>query len=234
MAIFYWTKDENEAKREQGILVDLVKTNISDFSLANFVTGLAVGTAYEENTKTAFATCVTFDKNGKIKGKITSANVEVDFPYTPGLLAFRVGPAICAAIDNLIDKIDLLLFDGQGIAHPTGFGLASHIGVLFNKPSIGITKKALFGNYSTPPKGNYHTDLRHPKTNRAIGYCISSGYGYEPFFMSPGHQITLSESLNVLRMISKKDGLPYPIRLAHSQANKMTKKYWNKLKKQLR
>ena len=230
MANFYWAKDEKEAEKEQSILVNLVKTESSDFNSADFRTGLAVGTAYEENTKTAFAVCAIFDKNGRITDKITSAFVEVDFPYVPGLLAFRVGPAICTVIDKFVNEIDLLLFDGQGIAHPAGFGLASHIGVLFNKPSIGITKKSLFGNYSSPSKGICHTDLRHPRTNKTIGYCMSFGYNYEPFFMSPGHQITLWESLNVLRMITKKnDRLPYSIRFVHGQANRLAKEHWRKL-----
>jgi len=230
MANFYWAKDEKEAKREQNILVDLVKIKNSDFNQINFKAGLAIGTAYEENTKTAFATCAIFDKGGKIISPITSAKAEVDFPYVPGLLAFRVGPAICLAIDDIVIEIDLLLFDGQGIAHPVGFGLASHVGVLFNKPSIGITRKSLFGNYSTPPRGTYHTDLRHPKTNRTIGYCVSFENTREPFFMSPGHQITLPESLDIIKMITNNSDFPYPLKAVHGQANRLAKEHWNKLR----
>jgi len=182
------------------------------------------------NTKTAFATCAIFNRNGKITSQIAYASTEVDFPYIPGLLAFRVGPAIYLAIDDLVGKIDLLLFDGQGIAHPVGFGLASHIGVLFNKPSIGITRKSLFGNYSIPPRGTYHTDLRHPKTNRTIGYCVSFGNTCEPFFMSPGHQITLPESLDIIKTITSNNDFPYPLKAVHSQANRLAKEHWNKLR----
>lgn len=231
MASFYWTKDVKEAKKEQQALVDLAETKKSTFNLAQFNVGLAIGTAYEENTRMAFAVCVMFDKNGNVTSDFIESNVEVDFPYIPGLLAFRVGPAICLALDKVADKADLFLFDGQGIAHPLGFGLASHIGVLFNKPSIGITKKALFGKYYGLPEGKCHTELKHPRTKMTIGYCISSGDSNKPFFMSPGHQITLTESFKVVQMIAKDNQLPRPIRVVHARANSLAREYWNKMKK---
>lgn len=231
MADFYWTNDAEEAKKEQQTLADLVEIKKSTFNPSQFSSGLAIGTAYEENTKRAFAVCAIFDKDGNITSEFIEANVEVDFSYVAGLLAFRVGPAICLAINQIFDKVDLLLFDGQGVAHPLGFGLASHIGVLFNKPSIGVTKKALFGKYNSLPNGKYHTDLKHPKTKTTIGYCISPGYISEPFFMSPGHQITLIKSLEVVQMIAKDNYLPKPIRLVHTRANILAREYWDKMKK---
>ncbi len=232
MANFFWTKDIKEAKKEQQTLADLVETKKSAFNLAQFNTGLAIGTAYEENTKRAFVVCVMFDKNGNMTNNFIEENIEVDFPYIAGLLAFRVGPAICLALDKISDKIDVLLFDGQGSAHPIGFGLASHVGVLFNKPSIGITKKALFGKYYGLPEGRCHTELKHPKTKMVIGYCISPGNNKEPFFMSPGHQITLAESFEVVQMIAKDNRLPKPIRVVHARANSLARKYWDKMKMQ--
>lgn len=228
MVDFYWTKDRKEAQIEQGILANLVETNKSCFDLTRFKTGLAIGTAYEKNTKTAFAVCVQFNRNGKIISNSITASIEVDFDYMPGLLAFRVGPAICLAIDRITENIDLFLFDGQGIAHPVNFGLASHIGILFNKPSIGVTKNALFGKYSVPSRFGY-TALKHPKNNLTIGYCISTGNN--PFFVSPGHQITLEKSLAVIKMISGSGYLPNPIRIAHEQANRLAKEHWIQYKK---
>lgn len=228
MPNFYWAKDVDEAKREQGFLVDLVEVNKSVFDLTRFKIGLAIATAYEENTRTAFAVCVKFNRRGEIVSDYIIARAEVNFDYIPGLLAFRVGPAICLALDKVSDEVDLLLFDGQGIAHPVKFGLASHIGILFNKPSIGVTKKALFGEYSMPSRGS-HTYLKHPKTKLTIGYCVSTGY--EPFFVSPGHQITLEKSLEVIRMISGNGYLPNPIRIAHEKANRLAREHWVKWKK---
>ena len=129
-----------------------------------------------------------------------------------------------------VTKISLFLFDGQGIAHSIGFGLASHFGVLFNKPSIGVTKKALFGEYSAPSRGSY-TYLKHPKTKSIIGYCVSMGG--ESFFMSPGHRITLKRSLDVVRMVSGKGYLPHPIRIVHEKANKIAREHWIAYKKML-
>ncbi|NTU67172.1 MAG: endonuclease V [Candidatus Moranbacteria bacterium] len=225
---FYWAKNEDEARMEQNALVDLVKTKKTDFDFARFSVGLAIGTAYDENTKTAIASCVLFDKHGKMMGEIASAEVEVDFPYVPGLLAFRVGPAICVAVDSLCDKADLFLFDGQGIAHPGGFGLASHIGVLFDKPSVGVTKKSLFGNYFVPSGSAYCTHLRHPRTKETIGYCVSSERERESFFMSPGHQVSLPESIAIIKAIAGDGEMPYPIRSVHKHANRLADECWKK------
>ncbi|MFH0791623.1 MAG: endonuclease V [bacterium] len=231
MANFFWTTDVEEAKQEQRTLADLVEIRKTAFNFVGFKRGLAIGTAYDENTKTAFAACIVFDRAGKIVGDFFAARVEVDFPYLAGLLAFRVGPAICAAVDKVIDEIDLFLFDGQGFAHPNNFGLASHIGVLFNKPSIGVTRKLLYGNYSQSASQLFSTEVRHPRTNVIIGYRISLGAMRQPFFMSPGHQITLSESLSVIKLIAGDGDFPYPIKIAHSRANKLAKIHWEANKK---
>ena len=234
MTKFFWTEDVSEAKKEQTILLDLVETQKSDFISSQFRTGLAIGSAYEENTKTAIAVCTKFDRKGKIIGEKISKESGVNFPYVPGLLAFRVGPAVCSAIEELVENVDLLLFDGQGIAHPLGFGLASHIGVLFNKPSIGVTRKILFGQYSPPPKEYMlHTELKHPVKKTAIGYCISTGKKFEPFFMSPGHRITLSQSFVVIKMITDSGYLPRPIRIAHAEANRLARECWSKRKNEV-
>ena len=231
MSNFFWTKDINEAKKEQQILVNLVQTVNTSFRVDRFNTGLAIGTAYEENTKVAFAVSAVFNKKGEITDEINVAKAEIDFPYVPGLLAFRVGAAVCSAIDKTKKEVDLFLFDGQGIAHPTSFGLATHIGVLYNKPSIGVTKKSLFGIYTAPPKeGFYFTELKHPQNKLVIGYCLSSGGNNEHFFMSPGHQITLSDSLSVIKIITDSHFLPRPIRVAHAIANRCAREYWENIK----
>ncbi len=232
MADFYWTKDIKEAKKEQWNLVDLVKTTKETFNVNNFKKGLAIGTAYEKNTKTAFAVCIAFNRSGKLIGDFVSAKVEVDFPYVPGLLAFRVGPAVCSVLDNISDDFDLYLFDGQGIAHPDGFGLASHIGVLFNKPSIGVTRKALFGNYSIVSNKRSHSKLTHPRNKTTLGYSITLDAEDKPFFISPGHQITTQQSLDLIKLIScESDFLPNPIRIVHGRANRLAIDHWRNVRK---
>ncbi|MDP2632131.1 MAG: endonuclease V [Candidatus Curtissbacteria bacterium] len=231
MANFFWTIDVEEARQEQRTMVNLVEIRKTSFNLAGFDKGLAIGTAYDENTKMAFAVCATFDRAGKIVGEFYSAKVEVDFPYVAGLLAFRVGPAICAVIDKVTDEVDLFLFDGQGFAHHGNFGLASHLGVLFDKPSIGVTRKLLYGNYSQSASQLFSTEIRHPRTNVTIGYRILLDQKRQPFFMSPGHQITLSESLSVIKLISRDGDFPYPIKIAHSRANKLARMHWEDSKK---
>ncbi|NIS09623.1 MAG: endonuclease V, partial [Candidatus Dadabacteria bacterium] len=90
--------------------------------------------------------------------------VDETFPYIPGLLSFREGPAILQTLDDLKHTPDLLVFDGQGIAHPRGLGIASFIGVLTGIPSFGIAKKKLFGEYTEPDiEAGSHSDLLHPE-----------------------------------------------------------------------
>ncbi|MBU4256820.1 endonuclease V [Patescibacteria group bacterium] len=227
MAIFSWTTDKEEAKQEQQTLYNLLELRNALPNLPSFKRGIAVGSAYEENTKRAFATAIFFDQNGKCSHKIMRVNVEVNFPYVPGLLAFRVGPAICSVLDKIINQADLLVFDGQGIAHQRGFGLASHIGVLYNKPSIGVTRNVLYGKYINPPKQRFaYTDVFHPKNKTVIGYALSLGANCNACYISPGHNIDIETSLKVICNIAGETCFPFPIQKAHALSNKEAKAYW--------
>jgi deoxyribonuclease V len=144
--------------------------------------------------------------------------MEVDFPYVPGLLAFRVGPAICRALDKFSADFDLLLFDGQGIAHPNGIGLASHIGVLYNKPSVGVTRNNLFGTVMDPPEGerNY-TDITHPRSTKVLGYALSLG---------PTCSLTPLEAVQLIMQITREGScFPGSLAKAHSVANKAARSH---------
>jgi deoxyribonuclease V len=234
MAEFFWTTDREAAIKEQQTLLNLLKTENALPQLPNFELGAAIGSAYEENTKMAFATAVFFNKNGRCCNQIEQAHCEVDFPYTPGLLVFRVGPAICMVLNRIIDKLELLLFDGQGIAHERGFGLASHIGVLYNKPSIGVTKNILYGKCNEPPKERFaYTDILHPKKKAVIGYALSLGGRCQPCYVSPGHGIDLETSIKIICNISGNSCFPFPIKKAHALANKSAKEYWQRVSKGL-
>ena len=122
---------------------------------------------------------------------IESATAEkaIKFPYVPGLLTFREGPVIVAACRKLRTKPDLLLFDGQGIAHPRGFGLASHFGLITDKPTIGCAKSRLIGDYEEmdPEKGSYSSLYIK---ERKVGVVLRSRDKCKPVFISPGYLLS--------------------------------------------
>lgn len=146
--------------------------------------------------------------------------VEVPFPYVPGLLSFREGPAILAAWEGLRRPPDLVLFDGQGIAHPRGIGLAAHIGLWLDLPTIGVAKSRLFGTYQEPGTTRGSTsalwDEREP--DRQIGTVLRSRTDVRPLFVSPGHRIDLDRAVEYTLACCSRYRLPEPIRWAHRLA----------------
>lgn len=147
------------------------------------------------------------------------------FPYIPGLLAFREGPAIIKTYHKLQEKPDVLILDGQGIAHPRGFGIASYVGVLLDIPTIGIAKKKLYGTYNEPKDiaGSYEPLIA--KNGEQIGVVLKTRINTKPVFVSIGHKIDLPTSIEVATDCSKGYRIPEPTRIAD--------KYVSDLKKEL-
>jgi len=135
------------------------------------------------------------------------------FPYIPGLLSFREGPVLFEAIRGLEVIPDLLLFDGQGIAHPRGIGIASHIGVLLGIPSIGCAKSRLVGDYSEPgaQKGS-RTPLSYK--GEVVGAVVRSRDNIRPLFVSPGHLVDIDGAAEYILACTGRYRLPEPIRRA--------------------
>jgi deoxyribonuclease V len=122
-------------------------------------------------------------------------------------------------MEHLRTDPDVILCDGQGIAHPRGFGIACHLGLVVEKPTIGCAKSRLLGHFSEvgEGKGSY-TDLWHEK--QVIGAVVRTRSGVKPMFISPGHKVTLEVSLRIVFGCCKKYRVPEPIRLAHALVNK--------------
>ncbi|MGE5443590.1 MAG: deoxyribonuclease V [Ignavibacteriales bacterium] len=144
-----------------------------------------------------------------------SARVDEQFPYIPGLLAFREGPAIVETFMKLQNKPDLLMVDGQGIAHPRGLGIASHVGVILDIPSIGVAKQRLYGKYNEPPDSNgAWTPLVALRTGNTIGAVLRTKKGTNPVFVSIGHKIDLGTALKITRQCVTGYRIPEPTRQA--------------------
>jgi len=151
---------------------------------------------------------------------MVTAELEIRFPYVPGLLAFREGPAILAAWEDLTIKPDLLLFDGQGIAHPRRFGIASHMGLWLGIPSIGVGKSRLYGIHEEPGPSRGSTtvlfDERDP--SQAIGMVLRTREGSKPLYISPGHLTDIPNAVEFVLKCCKGHRLPEPTRWAHRVA----------------
>lgn len=143
------------------------------------------------------------------------ASLPVTFPYVPGLLSFREGPAVLEAFRRLTLEPDVVLFDGQGYAHFRRFGLASHLGVILDIPSIGCGKTRLVGRYDDP--GQEFGD-RSPLLDKGevIGAAVRTRPGHSPLFVSIGSHITLETAIQIV-LACCRDGhfMPEPTRLAH-------------------
>lgn len=140
--------------------------------------------------------------------------VDEKFPYIPGLLAFREAPAIFEAYGKLEQRPDLLILDGQGIAHPRGFGIACHVGVILGIPAMGIAKKKLYGDYDEPGLFAGNISPLTSKDGKEIGTVLRTRDKTKPVFVSPGHMISISSALKVATECSKGYRIPEPTRLA--------------------
>jgi deoxyribonuclease V len=143
----------------------------------------------------------------------------VSFPYFPGLFSFREAFILRAALEKISRPSDVVLVDGHGIAHPRGLGLASYLGLLLGIPAIGCAKSRLCGEFGelTLEAGSF-TPLRWE--GKQVGWVLRSRRGGRPLFISPGHLITLDESLDLCRRCLGKFRLPLPLRQAHVLSNR--------------
>ena len=147
-------------------------------------------------------------------------SARVSFPYIPGLLTFREGPPLLAAFNELIQKPDVVLFDGQGIAHPRGIGLAAHLGLLLDLPAIGCAKTRLIGSHATVgEKRGEWTEMVYQ--NRQVGAVLRTRERIKPLFISQGHRISLQRALALVLSCCRGYRIPEPIRLAHLAVNRL-------------
>lgn len=144
----------------------------------------------------------------------------VSFPYVPGLLSFREGPILLKAFEKLKQHPDIVLFDGQGIAHPRGIGLASHLGLFLDLPTIGCAKTKLVGTHEEVGlvRGSF-ADLHYKDS--IIGAVVRTKNRVKPVFVSQGHRVNLQQAIEVVLACCKGYRLPEPVRQAHLAVNRL-------------
>lgn len=180
------------------------------------VAGIDVGFEDGGNTTRAAVAVLSFPSLQLIEQ--TVARRPTSFPYVPGLLSFREVPSVLDALEKLQHTPDLLLCDGQGTAHPRRFGIACHIGLLTNCPSIGVGKSRLVGTHPAVPdeKGAW-VPLRHK--GETIGAVLRTRVGTKPLYISPGHHVCLETAIDYVLRCTTKYRLPETTRQAHKLAS---------------
>ncbi|HUX90097.1 MAG TPA: deoxyribonuclease V [Gallionellaceae bacterium] len=184
--------------------------------LIRYMAGVDAG--YEEGGRVARAAVAVLAFPSLELVATSVARRPVKFPYVPRLLAFRELPAILAALANLHTPPDLILCDGQGIAHPRRFGIAIHLGVLLDVPTIGAAKTRLSGRHAEPPnvKGAWTPLLDGAET---IGAVVRTRVGVKPVFVSIGHRVSLNTAIELTLACVTRYRLPETTRQAHHLAS---------------
>ncbi|GAB4519428.1 MAG: deoxyribonuclease V [Anaerolineae bacterium] len=142
------------------------------------------------------------------------------FPYVPGLLTFREGPALVEAFEKLEHEPDVFIFDGMGRIHPRRMGIAAHMGLWLGRPTIGCGKTHLIGHYSEPAqeRGSYSPLTYY---GEQLGVVLRTRDKVKPVYISPGHLIDLDSAINIVMACTPKYRLPEPIRRAHNAAGQL-------------
>lgn len=171
------------------------------------------------HNETAYAAVVLLDLTDlRVLEKATAAG-PISFPYVPGLLSFREGPVVLEALNKLKSPPDLLMIDGQGVAHPRRFGIASHIGLLTGIPSVGCAKTRLLGDYEEPQRDR--GSIAYLKENgETLGAVVRTRTGVKPVFVSIGHLMDLSDSIRIILKSCRGYRLPEPLRWADQLSKK--------------
>jgi deoxyribonuclease V len=175
--------------------------------------------AFSKDGRRIVAAAVVVELPGFAVIETATVTRKVDFPYIPGLLSFRETPACIDAIERLKAKPDVFIVDGQGFAHPRRFGIASHIGVLIGKPTVGCAKSRLIGNFDEPGRRKSNSS---PLVygDEVIGAVLRTRTNVKPVFVSVGHKCTLGDAIRIVLECTTRYRLPEPSRLAHQLVSK--------------
>jgi deoxyribonuclease V len=217
-AEYAWAQTSQEAiALQQTLREQIIPTD--QLGEVRLVAGVDVGFEDDGQTTRAAVAILSFP-DLQLQEQVI-ARRPTSFPYIPGLLSFREIPAVLDALAKLKSTPDLLLCDGQGIAHPRRLGIASHLGLIVNLPTIGVGKSLLVGKHGEVPdeKGKW-TPLQHQ--NETIGAVLRTRPGTKPLYISLGHRISLETAIDYVMRCTTKYRLPETTRFAHKLASDKT------------
>jgi deoxyribonuclease V len=209
-----WDLSIAEARALQVELASRVVAHTT-FEPRDVRTVAGVDVSYKDGLARAAVVVLRFPELDPVDSAL--GQVPVSFPYVPGLLTWREGPGVLAALEKLAVWPDLFLFDGQGLAHPRRLGLAAHLGVLLDRPSIGCAKSRLIGTHAEPGPavGDWAPLLDGEET---IGAVLRTRAGVKPLFVSVGHRVDLPAAIDFVLRCTRGYRLPETTRHAHRLA----------------
>lgn len=210
-----WNLSPKQAVAVQRELCGLVVRH-DDFGKVGLVAGIDVG--FEDEGRTTRAAVALLRFPGLELAEQAVVRLPTAFPYVPGLLSFREAPAVLEALRALSSAPDLILYDGQGIAHPRRLGIASHVGLLADVPSIGVAKTRLTGSHVEPPdeRGAWVPLIDR---DEIVGAVLRTRCGVKPVYVSIGHRIGLDSALRWVMACTTRYRLPETTRWAHRLAS---------------
>ena len=211
-----WDMTAEEARAQQTAMRGLVSLE-DGFGEIKTVAGLDLSFDVEGNQGHAAVVVLSYPDCRVLETRYATAALRM--PYIPGLLSFRESPVALEAFAQVQAVPDLLMVDGQGLAHPRGFGIACHLGVLLGVPSIGVAKSFLYGKYDAEALGEaagVSVPLHDRAGQRVIGSVTRTKQRTNPLFLSPGHRVSVESATRLVLDCVRGYRLPEPTRQAHN------------------
>lgn len=232
-----WPSDPKEAVAVQRRMADRVREETLDVDGVGLVCGLDV--SYAKNGPALAAAAVVMDARTLEVVERVAVTAEVSFPYISGLFAFRELPPVLTALTELTTTPDVIVSDGFGVAHPRRFGIASHLGVLLDRPVVGSAKSVLYGRHSVPgeERGSWtpmvagRSEVVEDSTRlvqdgaEVIGRVLRTRRGVKPVYVSVGHRVDLAGAADLILRLSPTYRVPEPIRHADRLCGERRKAY---------
>jgi len=216
-----WNLTPREAIRLQESLRERVELQ-DRFGEIRFVAGADM--AFDPETEVAFAGVIIYRFPGLEEVERRMARRRLRFPYVPGLLSFRESPVLLAAFARLRTEPDLILIDGHGLAHPRRFGIACHIGILFDKPTIGCAKSRLVGEHQEPGKKAGSTTPLMLEGER-MGVVLRTRDDVRPIYVTTGHRVSLDSAVGLVKQCVDGFRIPKPTREADHYVRDLRRAY---------
>ncbi len=216
-----WDLTPREAARLQERLRDRVELR-DRLGPVRYVAGADL--AFIPKTNLAFAGVVVFRFPEMAEAERAMARGKLRFPYVPGLLSFRETPILLAAFARLKIEPDVILVDGHGLAHPRRFGIACHLGLILDKPTIGCAKSRLVGEHRDPaPRAGSTAPLVFQDAK--VGVVLRTRAGVKPIYVTQGHRVSLPTALQIVRKCLDGFRIPKPTRAADSYVRELRRQY---------
>ncbi len=213
-----WDLRYQDAMEIQRHLAKLVKESPLPLEELKLIAGVDVSSS--RRSPIGFAAAVVMEYPTFKIVEVGSAKGLLNMPYIPGLLSFREAPLILRALSELKRDPQVILVDGNGVAHPRGLGIASHLGILLDWPTVGCAKSRLLGEHGEPGpfKGNW---VPWSYKGKPIGAVVRTRERVKPVYISVGYRVTLRDAIHLVLKCCQKYRLPEPIRAAHREVNRL-------------